>query len=128
MNEHLDSLWATVCDYVRQRISQDAFQRWFSPTRLVTASEEAMTISVPNQIHQFWIESNYGVTLQDALVTLLGAPRDLRFMIEAPVGTGGRRAMVLPLARRRPTAHRLVRRPGDSTPGPMRSCLRHRHG
>ena len=87
-----------------------------------------MTISVPNQIHQFWIESNYGVTLQDALVTLLGAPRDLRFMIEAPVGNGrtaGNGAAAGSPAANSASAGATA---GDSMPGPMRSCLRHRHG
>jgi chromosomal replication initiator protein len=90
MKEQLQGLWNAICNTVRQRVSADAYQRWFSPTRLLMASEEMLTISVPNQIHQFWIESNYGTTLQDAVVALLGAPRKLSFTMETPVASGPR--------------------------------------
>jgi chromosomal replication initiator protein len=90
MKEQLQGLWSAICDSVRQRVSADAYQRWFSPTRLLAASEEMLTISVPNQIHQFWIESNYGTTLQDAIVALLGTPRQLSFMMETSTASAAR--------------------------------------
>ncbi len=85
MSEALVGLWKAICDNVRQRISPDAFQRWFSPTGLVEAGEEALVIAVPNQIHQYWIESNYSTALQDAIVGTLGDRRLIRFSI-SPVG------------------------------------------
>ncbi|MGI8604822.1 MAG: chromosomal replication initiator protein DnaA [Verrucomicrobiales bacterium] len=89
MSERLHELWNAVCNNVRQQISPDAYKRWFLPTRLVATSEEFLTVSVPNQIHQFWIESNYATSLQDAIVSLLGTPRQFRFVIEAPNGSRG---------------------------------------
>lgn len=79
MSEHLDGLWSAICAQVYPHVSADAFQRWFEPTRLLAASEKDLTISVPNAIHQYWIESNYSTHLQDAVVILLGAPRKFLF-------------------------------------------------
>ncbi len=83
MTQALDGLWTEICDNVRQRISTDAFQRWFSPTRLIAAGEDALTLAVPNMIHQLWIESNYATTLQDAIVFTLGDRRAVRYHVDA---------------------------------------------
>ncbi len=59
----------------------DTFQRWFKAIELAAADEEQLTLRVPNNIFQLWIESNYLPLLNDAIFTVLGSPRALRFVI-----------------------------------------------
>jgi len=82
MTNALDGLWEKICDTVRLGMSPDAFQRWFAPARLVEASEETLTLSVPNSIQQLWIESNYATLLQDAIIVTLGDRRTVKFRVE----------------------------------------------
>lgn len=85
MTQALDGLWSQICDNVRQKVSADAFQRWFSPTRLIAANEEALTLAVPNMIHQFWIESNYAPVLHEAISCTLGDKRVVRYQVDASI-------------------------------------------
>src|SRR5206468_11244723 len=64
---------------LKPQISTDGFKRWFSAVELVEAKEESLTLGVPNNIYQFWIESNYMPALQTAIVTIFGSPRPVKF-------------------------------------------------
>src|SRR5205823_12495009 len=58
-----------------------------SAVELVEATDKSLTLRVPNNIYQFWIESNYITALQNAIVTALGSPRAVKFA--SPSGTAG---------------------------------------
>ena len=51
---------------------------------LVQADEQQLTLRVPNNIYQLWIESNYMPLVQNAIMGILGAPRQLRFVFGEP--------------------------------------------
>ena len=67
-----DSLWEKLCAVIRTRVSPDSFDRWFSNVSLLSVTPEAVTLGVPNPIHQFFIESNYSDLLSSSLAELLG--------------------------------------------------------
>ena len=50
------------------QVSADTFKRWFSAVELIDANEEALVFRVPNNIYQFWIESNHMAALQAAIM------------------------------------------------------------
>ena len=79
MDEKCSRIWQKLSLALKPEVSADSFKRWFSSVELIQASDEALTFRVPNNIYQFWIESNYMSTLQSAVVSALGAPRDIRF-------------------------------------------------
>jgi chromosomal replication initiator protein len=60
-------------------VSGDTFKRWFSAVELVDANQDSLTLRVPNNIYQFWIESNHMSALQAAIVAAFGAPRAVKF-------------------------------------------------
>src|SRR5437762_11615652 len=80
MDEKHSQLWQKLSAALKPQVSPDTFKRWFSAVRLVHATDEAFTFRVPNNIYQFWIESNHMAALQAAIVTAFGAPRDVKFV------------------------------------------------
>jgi chromosomal replication initiator protein len=83
----LDSLWAEVSAAVKSEVSSDTFNRWFKDLSLDAVSDERITLRVPNNIYQFWIESNYMPLVQSAIILSLGGPRKIDFVFnsDAPV-------------------------------------------
>src|ERR1051325_10426211 len=79
MDEKNAQLWQKLSAALKPQVSPDTFKRWFSAVKLVQVTDEAITFRVPNNIYQFWIESNHLAALQSAIVTAFGAPRKIRF-------------------------------------------------
>ena len=64
----LDStLWTRISKRIRERVSADGFERWFSGIQVASTDNNVLTLSVPNPIHQFFIESNYLPILKEAV-------------------------------------------------------------
>ena len=79
MDKKCPQLWQRLSTTLKSQVSADSFKRWFSEVELVEASDKSLTFRVPNNIYQFWIESNYMAALQNAIITALGGPRGIKF-------------------------------------------------
>src|SRR5256714_2311581 len=80
MDEKYSQLWQKLSAALKPQVSPDTFKRWFSAVKLVEATDEAFTFRVPNNIYQFWIESNHMAALQAAIVAAFGSTRDVKFV------------------------------------------------
>src|SRR5207237_3073163 len=80
MDEKNSQLWQKLSAALKPQVSPDTFKRWFSAVKLVQASDDAFTFRVPNNIYQFWIESNHMAALQAAIVAAFGSPREVKFV------------------------------------------------
>ena len=81
MDEKCAQLWQKLSAALKPQVSADTFKRWFSAVQLMDATEKSLTFRVPNNIYQFWIESNHMSALQAAIVMACGAPRIVKFSI-----------------------------------------------
>src|SRR5437868_3328 len=79
MDKKCTQLWQRLSATLKSQLSADSFKRWFSAVELVEASDKSLTFCVPNNIYQFWIESNYMAALQNAIIMTLGGPRGINF-------------------------------------------------
>jgi chromosomal replication initiator protein len=79
MDKKCTQLWQRLSATLKSQVSADSFKRWFSAVELIEASDKSLTFRVPNNIYQFWIESNYMAALQNAIITALGGPRGVKF-------------------------------------------------
>ncbi len=79
MDEKSSQLWAKLAAALKPQVSADTFKRWFSAVRLTGATDEEITLLVPNNIYQFWIESNHMPSLQAAIESVMGGPRQVKF-------------------------------------------------
>lgn len=51
--------WSDISKLLCKSIGKDAFQRWFGSAGWVKAEDGQATVTVPGEIHQVWIETNY---------------------------------------------------------------------
>src|SRR2546423_6288865 len=80
MDEKCTQLWQKLSAALKPQVSADTFKRWFSAVQLVGATEKTLSFRVPNNIYQYWIESNHMAALQAAVLTALGEPRAIKFI------------------------------------------------
>ncbi len=53
------SLWETVKSDFKGLFPEDVYQLWFEPITCMEASEDALTLGVPNDFAAIWINDNY---------------------------------------------------------------------
>src|SRR5256886_12100121 len=86
MDEKCTQLWQKLSAALKPQVSADTFKRWFSAVELLSATDKTLSFRVPNNIYQYWIESNHMAALQAAIVTAFGEPREIKFISsESPV-------------------------------------------
>ncbi len=86
MDEKCTQLWQKLSAALKPQVSADTFKRWFSAVELVGATDKTLSFRVPNNIYQYWIESNHMAALQAAILIALGDPREIKFISsESPV-------------------------------------------
>ena len=107
MDKKCTQLWQRLSATLKSQVSADSFKRWFSAVELVEANDKSLTFCVPNNIYQFWIESNYMVALQNAIIMTLGGPRGINFSspsgepaVQMPVEDAATLKEILPESRR----------------------------
>jgi len=107
MDKRCTQLWQRLSATLKSQVSADSFKRWFSAVELVEANDKSLTFCVPNNIYQFWIESNYMAALQNAIIMTLGGPRGINFSspsgepaVQMPVEDAATLKEILPESRR----------------------------
>jgi len=81
MEKNFALIWNRIAEAIAAQVSLDTYQRWFTAVELIDADEEHLTLKVPNNIYQLWIETNYMPLVQTAILTILGSPRQVKFNI-----------------------------------------------
>jgi chromosomal replication initiator protein len=92
--------WGAVSEEIRKRISKDGYDRWFAGVEMVSDDGAGLVLSVPNPIHQFFIESNYLPLVGEAVEAVTGGARKVvltardggeeEALAAAPPPSGGR--------------------------------------
>ncbi|MFC5457425.1 chromosomal replication initiator protein DnaA [Prosthecobacter fluviatilis] len=75
------TVWDHVCEVLVKRLGGDNFQRCFSGTSGRLADDGRFIITVPNPIHQLWIESNHTVAVADAVAEVTGKAAVIEFHV-----------------------------------------------
>ncbi len=76
----LNAIWTEISGRLRAEVTADTFDRWFREIELVELCDRHLTLRVPNNIYQLWIESNYLGHLRSATMLSLGAARNVKFV------------------------------------------------
>ena len=94
MEEKCAHLWQKLSSALKPHVSGDTYKRWFSAVQLVGATDETLTFRVPNNIYQFWIESNHMAALQAAIVEACGDTRKVKFTMPSESGPNKKSAEI----------------------------------
>src|SRR5918998_610329 len=79
MDEKCAQTWSKLSAALKPHVSADTYKRWFSAVKLTNVTDDSFTFLVPNNIYQFWIESNHMAALHAATVAAFGEPRKIKF-------------------------------------------------
>ena len=104
MQDSYRQIWENIAEAIKPQVNIDTYQRWFAGITLMRADEQEMTLRVPNNIYQLWIESNYMPLLQTAVMNVLGAPRQVKFVFGTADAVEAASAAAVPAAARTTTA------------------------
>ena len=75
--------WTEIAAALRSEVSVDTYARWFRDVEMTALDEKELTLRVPNNIYQLWIETNYLPLLRSAIMLAIGEPRTVRFTFGA---------------------------------------------
>ncbi len=73
MNDNLEKttspekLWKSCLLYIKDKISDQAFQTWFSGILISSVSNDELVIQVPNKFHFEWLESKYRMLIEESI-------------------------------------------------------------
>ena len=99
IKSQIDS-WEQISKRIRDRVSSDGFDRWFSGVRIAALSIDTVTLCVPNPIHQFFIESNYLPIVTESVQATLPNVSKVEFTSSNEVDIAPRPAAPTPKAPR----------------------------
>jgi len=74
--------WEKITFWIREKLSEQVFDTWFAPMKLVELAEEQATLSVPNNFFKEWLSNNYMDLIKDAFFAETGRQLDIVFIIE----------------------------------------------
>ncbi len=74
-------MWQNITGLIKERVGVSMFDRWFSRVGLEQMNDTRLILSVPNAMHQYWIEDNYAPILDGAVSDTLGGTRAIEFFI-----------------------------------------------
>ena len=87
MNDNLEKttspekLWKSCLLYIKDKISDQAFQTWFSGILISSVSNDELVIQVPNKFHFEWLESKYRLLIDDAVKKVFSKPLVINYSV-----------------------------------------------
>src|SRR5512137_733247 len=107
--------WARLDSYLRGRLREDLYQRWFAPLHGVTVEGDRLLISAPDKFHRDFVDDNYRSWFEEFVPGVLGASLRVQFVVdESPPK---RTDATLPRRTPLPVAE-LTPAPGEARPNP----------
>lgn len=79
LQESTEEAWRTILGKLTGKISEDHWTLLFKPIVLLEDDGKRLLLEVPNNIYQFWIESNYLKVLAESVDEALGGLRSIEF-------------------------------------------------
>jgi chromosomal replication initiator protein len=80
-NAALD-LWARIDSYLRARVREELYARWFSPLRPVSLDGERLQVAAPDKFHRDFLDDNYSGFFTEFLPEVLGRPVRVVFAVD----------------------------------------------
>ena len=59
--------WNRALNWIRDKLSEQVFETWFSPIELKTLDDDCAVLEVPNNFFKEWLSNNYIDFIQEAL-------------------------------------------------------------
>ncbi len=78
----LDDLWSRIDGFLRARLRDDLYERWFEPLRAVSLGEGRLQIGAPDKFHRDFVEDNYRGWFEEFVPELTGDRLRITFAVD----------------------------------------------
>ncbi len=76
------SIWGKACRHLKEALSPDVYERWIAVISARELRGETLSLGVPNNFYQHWLESNYLSYIEDAVAAVHGAKLHITFDVK----------------------------------------------
>ena len=76
-----NSLWRDCLVYIKNNVSEQAFQTWFDALTITSCDGKEITLQVPNRFHYEWLESKYSEIINDAIIKVFGQALSINYSV-----------------------------------------------
>src|SRR5215470_18687444 len=77
-----DFLWQSCLSALETRLTKPIFETWIKPMRVQRMTTDEITLTVQNAFAKDWAENRLKSTILGTLTDIMGAPMNVRFIIE----------------------------------------------
>jgi len=74
----IEELWNKILEIIKEELSPQAYNSWFSQTEVVKFNDNELVLSVPSDFCKDWLEKHYVGFIRDILKGVLGSNNSLK--------------------------------------------------
>ena len=74
--------WRRIDEYLRGRLREDLYRRWFSPLRVIGLDGDRLQVGAPDPFHRDFVDDNYRDWFDEFVPGLVGAPLRTQFVVD----------------------------------------------
>jgi chromosomal replication initiator protein len=78
----LDELWSRIDAFLRSRLRNDLYGRWFAPLRPISVEDGRLQIGAPDKFHRDFVEDNYRAWFEEFIPEVLGQRLRIAFAVD----------------------------------------------
>jgi len=78
----LESIWTQSLNIIKNKISQQNFETWINPVKIVNIEGNDISLSVPNKFFKDWLIENYHGIISKSLSHVLGTAVQINFVVD----------------------------------------------
>ena len=67
----MPDVWQQVLNSIEEKINQESFDTWFSPTSLLLHDGKHLEVAVPNQLFSNWLTDHYSGLIRETLQSII---------------------------------------------------------
>jgi len=78
----VESIWTQSRDIIKSKISQQNFETWIKPLKIIAIDGNNISLSVPNKFFKDWIIEHFNEVINESLSNVLGTDVNVNFFID----------------------------------------------
>ncbi len=82
----MDIIWEKTISKIKEKVSQQNFETWITPIKIVSKEEGNVQLAVPNKFFRDWVVDNYFTVIKNCLYEVTDVEMNISFVINQESG------------------------------------------
>lgn len=78
----MEILWGKASKLIKEKVSQQNYETWISPIRIIAMEGNQVRLTVPNRFIRDWLMENYADLIRESVKIAGGVPFQVTFVVE----------------------------------------------